>query len=62
MGRPNRDPQSTWRFRRLAPQYANTVVIDRDGVEFYERGGLIDIINAAGLPPYHDIPYKPLDR
>jgi deoxyadenosine/deoxycytidine kinase len=47
-------------FRRLAPQYANTVVIDRDGMEFYERGGLTDIITAAGLPLYNEIPYQPL--
>jgi deoxyadenosine/deoxycytidine kinase len=49
-------------FRRLAPQYANTVVIDRDGMEFYERAGLISIITAAGLPMYREIPYRPLDR
>jgi deoxyadenosine/deoxycytidine kinase len=49
-------------FRRLAPQYANTVVIDRDGKEFHERRGLVDIINAAGLPMYPDIPYRRLER
>jgi deoxyadenosine/deoxycytidine kinase len=47
-------------FRRLAPRYANTVVIDRDGMEFYERGGLTAIITAAGLPSYHEIPYTPV--
>jgi nicotinamide riboside kinase len=46
-------------FRRLAPDYANTIVIDRDGKEFYERGGLVEIIKAAGLPMYHEIPYRP---
>lgn len=49
-------------FRRLAPLYPDTVVIDRDRMEFHERGGLTDIINAAGLPMYHEIPYKQLDR
>ena len=49
-------------FRRLAPQYPNTIVIDRDGMEFHERGGLLDIINAAGLPMHHEIPYQRLDR
>src|SRR5580765_8503333 len=48
-------------FRRLAPQYANTIVIDRDGIEFHERAGLTEIINAAGLPPHHEIPYLHLD-
>lgn len=45
-------------FRRIAPQYPNTVVIDRDGMEFHERSGLIEIINAAGLPMFQEIPYK----
>jgi deoxyadenosine/deoxycytidine kinase len=45
-------------FRRLAPQYANTVVIDRDGKEFHDRGGLTDIIHAAGLPMFHEIAYQ----
>src|SRR6478752_5305052 len=34
-------------FRRLAPLYPNTVVIDRDGLEFHERSGLLQIILAA---------------
>ena len=46
-------------FRRLAPRYPNTIVIDRDGMEFYERGGLAGIITAAGLPLYHEIRYEP---
>ena len=45
-------------FRRLAPQYPNTIVINRDGKEFHDRDGLVDIIQAAGLPPYPDIPYR----
>ncbi len=45
-------------FRRLAPLYPNTVVIDRDGVEFHERQGLMSIIAAAKLPPFTDIPYR----
>ncbi|MHB8837820.1 MAG: hypothetical protein ACYC7F_02580 [Gemmatimonadaceae bacterium] len=48
-------------FRRLAPQYPNTVVIDRDGKEFHERGGLLEIINAAQLPAFHEIPYLRMD-
>jgi deoxyadenosine/deoxycytidine kinase len=47
-------------FRRLAPQYPNAIVIDRDGMEFHERGGLLDIIKAAGLPRHHEIPYERL--
>jgi deoxyadenosine/deoxycytidine kinase len=49
-------------FRRLAPQYPNTVVIDRDGKEFHERGGLLEIIDTAQLPTHHEIPYLRLDR
>jgi deoxyadenosine/deoxycytidine kinase len=49
-------------FRRLAPQYPNAIVIDRDGMEFHERAGLLDIISAAGLPMFHEIPYERLDR
>lgn len=45
-------------FRRLAPQYPNAVVIDRDGVEFHDRAGLLAIIAAAGLPPFAEIPYR----
>ena len=44
-------------FRRLAPQYPNTVVIDRDGKEFHERSGLMEIIAAARLPMFQEIPY-----
>lgn len=48
-------------FRRLAPQYPNTIVIDRDGKEFHERSGLEEIIAAAGLPMYREIPYRRVD-
>jgi len=49
-------------FRRLAPEYPNAIVIDRDGMEFHERAGLLDIISAARLPMFHEIPYERLDR
>lgn len=49
-------------FRRLAPLYPNTVVINRDRKEFHERAGLQEIIEAAGLPPFREIPYLQLDR
>ena len=49
-------------FRRLAPAYANTVVINRDNKEFHDRAGLQEIIEAAGLPPFREIPYLQLDR
>jgi len=45
-------------FRRLAPQFPNTVVINRDGLEFHERAGLMHIIKAANLPPFQEIPYE----
>jgi deoxyadenosine/deoxycytidine kinase len=45
-------------FRRLAPLYPHTVVINRDGMEFHERAGLMQIITAAGLPGFHEIPYE----
>src|SRR3954464_7020068 len=49
-------------FRRLAPRYPNSVVIDRDGKEFHERRGLLEIIKAAALPPFVEIPYERLDK
>jgi hypothetical protein len=49
-------------FRRLAPRYPNTVLIDRDGMEFHERAGLLDIIRLADLPPFREIPYEQMDR
>ena len=45
-------------FRRLAPLYPNTVIIDRDGLEFHERSGLLAVITAAGLPIFNDVPYE----
>ena len=46
-------------FRRLAPLYPNTVVIDRDWKEFHDRAGLVEIIRLAGLPLFREIPYGP---
>jgi deoxyadenosine/deoxycytidine kinase len=46
-------------FRRLAPSYPNTVVINRDGMEFHTRGGLADVIKLANLPLFAEIPYIP---
>lgn len=48
-------------FRRLAPHYPSTVVIDRDGMEFHEREGLLKVIRIAALPPFTEIPYERLD-
>jgi deoxyadenosine/deoxycytidine kinase len=45
-------------FRRLAPLYPNTVIIDRDGIEFHERSGLLQIISAARLPMFKDVAYQ----
>ena len=45
-------------FRRLAPGYKNTIVINRDSREFHERDGLMGIIELAGLPMFAEIPYK----
>jgi deoxyadenosine/deoxycytidine kinase len=47
-------------FRRLAPRSPNTVVIDRDHLEFHNRADLLSIIEAAGLPMFHEIPYEEL--
>jgi len=49
-------------FRRLAGFYPNTVVLDRDGLEFHDREGLEAVIEAAGLPPFHEVPYRQIDR
>ena len=49
-------------FRRLAPLYRNTVVVDRDHREFHRREGLLEIIGAAGLPPFAEVPYRTMDR
>jgi hypothetical protein len=45
-------------FRRLAPDYPNTVLINRDGMEFHTRQGLLDVIERAGLPMFEEIPYR----
>jgi hypothetical protein len=47
-------------FRALAPRYPNTIVFNRDNKEFHERADLIEIINAAGLPMFTEIPYRRL--
>jgi deoxyadenosine/deoxycytidine kinase len=49
-------------FRRLAPLYPNTVLINRDGKEFHDRKGLVEIIERAALPPFQEIPYELMDR
>ena len=45
-------------FRRLAITYPNTILINRDSKEFHERQGLVDIITAAGLPMFREVPYQ----
>lgn len=49
-------------FRRLAPRYPNTVVINRDQREFHARVGLLEIIHEAGLPPFREVPYRQMVR
>jgi deoxyadenosine/deoxycytidine kinase len=49
-------------FRRLAPHYPNTVVINRDNIEFHGRPGLKAIIAAGGLPMFREVPYTVIDR
>ena len=49
-------------FRRLAPLYPNTIVIDRDSMEFHEPEGLRNVIAAAGLPMFRAVPYEKMDR
>ena len=48
-------------FRRLAQTEKNTVVLDRDGIEFHEREGLLTVIEAAGLPMFAEIPYRQIE-
>lgn len=48
-------------FRRLAPQYPGAVVVERDGMEFHTREGLLAVAQAAGLPPFPEIAYEQLD-
>jgi deoxyadenosine/deoxycytidine kinase len=45
-------------FRRLAPLYPNTVIIDRDHREFHDRDGLVEVIRLAQLPMFKEIPYR----
>lgn len=49
-------------FRRLAPRYANTVLIDRDGREFHDRAGLESVVIDAGLPPFRPVAYEDITR
>jgi deoxyadenosine/deoxycytidine kinase len=49
-------------FRRLAPHYPNTVVINRDNMEFHGRLGLKAIIEAAGLPMFREVLYETIER
>jgi deoxyadenosine/deoxycytidine kinase len=49
-------------FRRLASEYANTIVINRDNMEFHAREGLKAVIEAAGLPMFHEVPYEAMNR
>jgi deoxyadenosine/deoxycytidine kinase len=49
-------------FRRLAPQYPSTVVINRDNMEFHGRLGLKAIIEAAGLPMFREVRYETIER
>lgn len=44
-------------FRRLAQSTPNAIVLNRDGIEFHEREGLLQVIEAAGIPPFAEIPY-----
>lgn len=48
-------------FRRLARHYPGTVMVDRDGMEFHLREGLLAVVAAAGLPPFPEIPYEQRD-
>ena len=45
-------------FRRLAPAYPGTIVVERDALEFHTREGLLAVIAAAGLPPFPEIAYE----
>ena len=49
-------------FRRLAPQYPNAIVINRDNMEFHGRPGLRAIVEAAGLPMFREVEYEVIDR
>lgn len=45
-------------FRRLAPSCPNAIVFNRDHREFHNREALLEVIDAAGLPPFHEVPYE----
>ncbi len=47
-------------FRRLAPSYPGTVLFNRDHREFHDRSSLLEVIAAAGLPPFEEVPYEML--
>jgi len=49
-------------FRRLAPSYPNTIVINRDHREFHNRQALVEVVRAAELPPFRDVPYEVMER
>lgn len=44
-------------FRRLAPDCPNTVIFNRDHREFHDRRSLLEVIDAASLPPFEEVPY-----
>lgn len=44
-------------FRRLALTTPDAVLLDRDGIEFHEREGLLTVIEAARLPMFREVPY-----
>jgi len=48
-------------FRRLAPQYPNTIVIDRDNMEFHDRDDLTKVVTMANLPMFAPIAYERLE-
>jgi deoxyadenosine/deoxycytidine kinase len=47
-------------FRRLAPLYADAILVNRDNREFHDRKGLMEIIKLAGLPLFGEVPYQEL--
>ena len=48
-------------FRRLAQLESNAILLDRDGIEFHERDGLLRVIEAAGLPIFQEVPYRQIE-
>ena len=49
-------------FRRLAALDPSAVVINRDNMEFHERGDLVWIVRTAGLPMFPEIPYETIEQ